>query len=205
MVNREIGLGFRQLAQLAQRNQRTIRRLDPQGQQIGHAGAFGAGQADGDFQRLPFGRLMHRPGHATAHGDAQGIGDVLHGDPMQGGPLSIQPEADFGLGRVHQVVGIGHAFDLLDVGAYLAGDFGQFCVVFVERAIDLGHEGGQHRRTRRGFDNLGFRAMGLGDALNVRANAQGDLVGLLFPLFFGQQVDANLPLPTLPAQIIVAN
>jgi hypothetical protein len=142
-------------------------------------GALVAGQDGVDPQGLALPGQVQRGRGVAGQGDAQGLDDLLGGDPVQGGFLLVHHEIDpipVGFGRVVDVrdKGLG-GHDGFNVGG--AGD--QLPVGNILVAVYFGNQGRHHRRAGGRFHQLDVGPVFMGDPLEVFSQPQDDGVALL--------------------------
>ena len=146
---------------------------------------LGPAEAQFDAQRLDFCGHMQQTGIRAIQRNAHGMRQLPGVDPGEGGFFFI----DFQI--VNRLVVLHHPVDVDHAGSFLkniADLLRHRHLLFVVRAVDFRHQGREHRRAGGHFGDLHPGAVFVGDSPNTRADAPGDIVTLIIPLRFVQQI-----------------
>ena len=121
--------------------------------------------------------------------------------PAAGLPV-IDIETPVFVGHAQVVVDIDEAFRLVEYPGQIAGDLAPR---FGVRPMHFRNHGLQHRRSRRHFDHGDHGIQPTDQGLQALAGGHGDFVTGALTLFLVQQLDLNLRLPGVLAQIVMAH
>ena len=128
--------------------------------------------------------------------------DHRHRDAERFGALALHPQK--GARRVHCQRGVDR--DDVRGGGKGLGHLGrQTLAAGLVRAVDLGHQRADHRWAGRHLDQLELGAVAGGDLLQRRAQALGDRVALLVAVLLVDQVDLQVTLLGIGAQVVLAH
>jgi len=170
--------------------------------EIGQGAALAGREAQVDEDRFLLLRQVEESGALAAEGDGEGAGHVLHGDAREGGLLPVNAEGNLGAVVLPVPVHVNHAGGLLHDRLDPGGKAGAAGIV---RAVDFGHQGGEHRRAGGDLRHLDPGAVAVGDRLHQRPDPLGDVVGLVLALLLSQQVHLDICEVAPLAQVIVAH
>ena len=188
--------------ELAQRHAGAAWRADQNVTQARHIGTLGQGNLHHDVDRLVTGALLHIAQHVAAQRHRQLAVDRLDGNAATLRLFVVDLKVPVVVRLAHVIVDIHQALGLAeDVGQH-AGDLATRVVI---RAVHLGDHRLQHRRPRRHFHHREARRAARHQRVNLRARIHRDLVTGAVALIFVQQVELDLGLPRLLAQVVVTH
>ena len=128
--------------------------------------------------------------------------DVVFGNAVEGGLLLIHEKAVLRLIVFHVPIDVHDALGLLEQIAHLPR---QSDTAFHRRAVDLGDQRFEHRRSGRHFGHLDSRAVALGDGQQPLAHLLGDLMALQIAGVFRQQIHLDVGHIGSAAHVVVAH
>jgi hypothetical protein len=138
----------------------------------------------------------------AAQGSGDGIGDLPLRHPQQGGLLPVHPD-DQARGREFHA-GV-HIHDIGGVLKHLANLLGHLDLARVIQAVDLGHQGREHRWAGGDLDDLDVGIETPADLLQGCAHGAGDLVTLAVPDMGIAEVHLDVPHIGPLTQIVLAH
>jgi len=168
-------------------------------------GSFRTRQHEVDGKGLAFVWKVHRSRRNPAQGQPEGLRDLLGRDTVKTALLPVDDEIQPVSGSLHRVVHIHHIGLSLHGMPHPGRRIHQLPVGFVGGAVHLGRQGGDDRGTRRRLHHFQSHSVPSGDLLKVPTQPQHDLVALLLPPLFGNQVHPDVRHMTAVPQIIVAD
>ena len=167
-----------------------------------HAGAVGALEAQADGHVLLLLWSMEQAHVRARHGHLERRGHLLGRDAVQRGLLLVHLEPLLGLVVLDVPVHVHHAVGLREDVLDLPGEGDLLSLI---GPVDLGHQRLKHRRAGRHLGHLDARAVGLGDPVNARAHALGDVVALGLAVALGREVDLDVGHVRAAAHEVVAH
>ena len=136
-------------------------------------------------------------------GQAQGVYDLAGGNPVQGGLFLVQHKIHPHPFRRGRIVDIHHpglcGHDFFELGRRLY----EPRIGHPLTSLDLGHQGGQDRRPRRGLHQFQVHLMALSQGHEVIAQPEHDGVALHGPALLGGQVDPDVGHVAALTQVVV--
>ena len=165
-------------------------------------GERAAGQRDGDVDRLEAVAALRIADLHPADQRADRVVDRLLLDAVEFERLLVDREAQ-ALGRLAEtVVDVDDEIDRLERLAHFRGERAAARRV---RAIDFGEQRREHRRPGRNLDHLERRAGGQREIGEPTADVERDRVARALALVFGDEIDREVALLRIRAQVVVAH